>query len=482
MEFNFAFAETNILQVQEAFAENRITSEELVRLYLERIARYDKEGPAVNSVLEINPDAVQTAMALDYERSTLGISSNLHGIPILIKDNIETADKMHTSAGSLALKDAYAGRDAFIIKKLRRAGAIILGKTNMTEWANYMSDTMPAGYSSRGGQVLNPYGPKTLSPGGSSSGSGAAVTCNFCCAALGTETSGSIVDPSSILSIVGIKPTVGLVSRNGIIPAAYGQDTAGTMTRSVEDGALLLGAIAGYDCEDPITALCRDKSYSDYTRFLDKNGLSGIRIGVLRKNYFDDLTEEEVEIMENSLNILRGNGAVIIDDITLPNNNKESSKRINLYEFKRDINHYLSGLDAHLPVHSLSELIAYHKTCPETMLKFGQSYLEFAEQTSGSLKEADYILKGLNQRVSSRKAIEDILLEYKADVLVSPGDKAALIINMAGFPMVTVPAGIQKNGKCLGITFTAEAFSEPRLLKYAYAFEQHAQKRTPPPV
>lgn len=481
MEFNFAFAESGILQIQEAFAENRITSEELVKLYLERIARYDKEGPAVNSILEINPDAVQTAMVLDYERNTLGLSSSLHGIPILIKDNIETADKMHTSAGSLALKDAYAGRDAFIIKKLRRAGAIILGKTNMTEWANYMSDTMPTGYSSRGGQVLNPYGPKTLSPGGSSSGSGTAVTCNFCCAALGTETSGSIVDPSSILGIVGIKPTVGLVSRNGIIPAAYGQDTAGTMTRSVEDGALLLGVIAGYDCEDPITALGRDKSYSDYTRFLDKEGLCGIRIGVLR-NYFDELTEEEVVIMENSLNILREKGAVIIDNITLPKNNKESSKRINLYEFKRGINHYLSGQNAYLPVHSLSELIEFHKTCPETTLKFGQSYLEFAEQTSGSLKEAEYILKGLNQRALSRKAIQDILLEYKVDVLVTPGDKAALIINMAGFPMVTVPAGIQKDGKCLGITFTAEAFSEPRLIKYAYAFEQHAKKRIPPPV
>ncbi len=480
MEHNFSFAETSILLVQEAFAENRITSEELVRQYLERIGRFDKKGPAVNSVLEINTDAVQTAMALDYERSTLGISSNLHGIPILIKDNIETADKMHTSAGSLALKDAYAKRDAFIIKKLRRAGAIILGKTNMTEWANYMSDTMPAGYSSRGSQVLNPYGLKTLSPGGSSSGSGAAVTCNFCCAALGTETSGSIVDPCSILGIVGIKPTVGLVSRNGLIPAAYGQDTAGTMTRSVEDGAILLGAIAGYDCEDPITALSRDKSYSDYTKFLDINGLSGIRIGVLR-NYFDGLTEEEAEIMENSLNILRENGAVIIDNITLPEYNKESSKRINLYEFKRDINHYLSGLNAYLPVHSLSELIDFHKTCPETMLKFGQSYLEFAEQTSGALIEEEYILKGLNQRALSRKAIQDSLLEYKADVLVSPGDEAALIINMAGFPMVTVPAGIQKDGKCLGITFTAEAFSEPRLLKYAYAFEQHAKKRTPPP-
>ena len=202
----------------------------------------------------------------------------------------------------------------------------------------------------------------------------------------------------------------------------------------------------------------------------------------MRKNCFDDLTEEEVEIMENALNILRENGAVIIDEITLPQYNKESSKRINLYEFKRDINHYLSGLDAHLPVHSLSELIAFHKTCPETMLKFGQSYLETADQTTGSLKETEYILKGLNQRAICRETIQSALSEYKVDALVFPGDKAILITNMAGFPMVTVPAGIQKDGNCLGITFTAEAFSEPRLIKYAYAFEQHAQKRTPPPV
>ncbi len=482
MDTNFIIKEATISGIQKAFMKNQINSEELVLKYLDRIARYDQEGPKVNSVLEINPDAIHIARALDYERYTRGVRSSLHGIPVLVKDNIETADRMHTSAGSLALKDAYAKRDAYIIEKLRKAGALILGKTNMTEWANYMSDRMPAGYSSRGGQVLNPFGLKSISPGGSSSGSGAAVTCNFCCAAIGTETSGSITEPSGNLGIAGIKPTVGLVSRRGIIPASHMQDTAGPMARTVEDAALLLGFIAGCDGEDPVTITGKDKAYSNYTQFLDRDGLRGSRLGVPREFFFDGLTEEETNIMENALEIMKQNGAVIIDGLTIPQAQELNSKKVNLYEFKADINFYLSKLDSHIPVHSLSELIRFHEAHSEIMLRYGQSFFEFADSTSGSLTEAEYISGRIKHMSLSKEVIDRTLSEYKADALVFPGNKAAQLVNKAGYPLITVPAGMQKDGKCLGITFAAEAFSEPRLIRLAYSFEQYADKRIPPPI
>lgn len=479
---DFVLEEAAIESIQTAFKNNILSAEELVLGYLERIARYDKKGPKINSVLEINPDAISQARALDYERLTSGYRSKLHGIPILVKDNIETADKLHTSGGSMALKDVYSKKDAYIIEKLRKAGAIILGKTNMTEWASYMSENMPAGYSSRGGQVLNPYGLNRLSPGGSSSGSAAAVTCNFCLAAIGTETSSSIVNPSGYMGIIGIKPTVGLVSRSGIIPATNMQDTAGPMTRTVEDAAILLGILAGYDSEDPITIQSQSHGYTDYTRFLEKDGLKGARIGVPREYFYSDLPAEESEIMDNALAVMKENGAEIIDNLKIPYAKELKSKRVNLYEFKSDLNYYLSKLDSHIPVHSLTELIHYNKEHSKVMLKYGQSFLEYAEKTSGSLAEEEYLKSRIRHMTLSRNTIDDTISEKRLDALVFPGDKGAVLVNKAGYPMVTVPAGIQKDGKGLGVTFAAGAFKEPVLIKLAYAFEQHAKRRVPPPI
>ncbi len=480
MNSKFDVRETTILGIQNAFSKKLLQSEDLVYEYLNRIARYDHGGPKLNSILELNPDAIHTAKALDYERIHKGTRSKLHGIPILVKDNIETADKMHTSAGSLALKDWYSKRDAFLIHKLRNAGAIILGKTNMTEWANYMSDQMPAGYSSRGGQVLNPYGTDYLSTGCSSSGSGVAVTSNFCCAAIGTETTGSVIDPSSRLGIVGIKPTIGLVSRRGIIPVSHLQDTAGPMARTVEDAAIILGAIAGYDEEDPITMLSLKNGHSDYTRFLDQSGIEGYRIGIPREYFFDDLSDEEIAVIENAVGIMKQLGAVMIDNVVVSHAKELNSKTIEMYEFKTNINYFLSNLDSHLPVHSLSELISYNKARADKMLKYGQIYFEMAEQTTGTLTEEKYILRRLNELTLSKEGIDSAMAEYNLDALLFPSDKATPMVNKAGYPLITVPAGTLKDGRRMGITFNAEAFSEPKLMKLAYTYEQHTKNRVPP--
>ncbi|WMJ86379.1 amidase family protein [Anaerocolumna sp. MB42-C2] len=480
MDSKFHIQEATILGIQKAFSKNLIQSEELVYQYLERIAKYDHGGIKLNSVLELNADVIHIAKALDYERKNKGIRSNLHGIPILVKDNINTADKMHTSAGSYALKDSYARRDAFLVEKLRQAGAVILGKANMTEWANYMSDHMPAGYSSRGGQVLNPYGINSLSPGGSSAGSGVSVTSNLCCASIGTETSGSIIDPASILGIVGIKPTIGLVSRRGIIPVSYMQDTAGPMTRTVEDAAIILGAIVGFDEEDPITILSQSNGYSDYTRFLDKDSMKGIRIGIPRDYFFDDLSEEEITIVESAVKIIKQLGAEVVDNISIPQSKELSSKTAELYEFKNSINFYLSNLDSHIPVHSLSDLISFNKTHEDIMLKYGQAYFETVEKTTGTLTEEKYVSLRLKELHQSKEKIDAALKEHNLDALLFPGDKATPMVNKAGYPMITVPAGTLKDGSSMGITFNAEAFSEPKLIKLAYSFEQHANKRIPP--
>jgi len=476
----YKIEDVTIMEIQKAFKKNLLTSKELVMMYLERISKLNQNGPKVNAVLEINPDAIQIAEALDYERMTKGSRGNLHGIPVLIKDNIDTADKMHTSAGSLALKDSYAKEDAFLIKQIRKAGGVILGKTNMTEWANFMTEGMPAGYSSRGGQVLSPYGLESLNPGGSSSGSGVAVTYNFCTVAIGTETSGSIINPCCDNGIVGIKPTIGLISRAGIIPASHMQDTAGPMGRTVEDVAILLGGMIGYDKNDPITLISQEKSCIDYTQFLTLNGLEGVRLGVPKDYFFDGLTEEEVTIVQDMLKIMKQQGACIIDNIKIPLVKELQSKTALLYEFKADINAYLSKLDYNVPIHSLSELIHFNQTHSEKMLKYGQSYLTAAEETLGTLTELDYIKNRLKDLKLSKEGIDQVMLEHNLDAFVFPSYKAAVIVDKAGYPSITVPAGLLQDGKPFGITFTAEAFSEPKLIKLAYALEQHTKKRTAP--
>ena len=471
--------EKSILNIQEDFLKNKITSRDLVLEYLNRIASFDQDSLRLNSVLEINPDALQIAEALDYERKSFGLRSNLHGIPVFLKDNILTKDKMHTSAGSYALKDFYGDEDAFVVKQLRKAGAIILGKTNMTEWANYMSGSMPSGYSSRGGHVFSPYG-KGLNVGGSSSGSAIAVSANFCTVAIGTQTSGSVINPSSENGIVGLKPTLGLVSRSGIIPVSLIQDTAGAMGRTVEDVAILLGAIIGYDRKDPISIAGSYNGYTDYTQFLSRKGLEGVRLGIPREFFYDNLSGEESSIMDCMINVMKQQGAVIVDNITLSNAKGLQSKHYILYEFKSEMNAFLKKHSSNLPVSSLTELIAYHKSHADIMLKYGQTFMITSNKTSGTLTEPEYLNHRMNELIQSRESVDKAIFDNHLDALVFPSDKGVKLMDKAGYPSMTIPAGLLADGQPFGITFSAEAFSESKLLGMAYALEQSTHKRIPP--
>ncbi len=473
--------EASIKEIQVALTNHQITSFELVQYYLERIALYDQNGPKINSVLEINPDALDIASTLDQERKLKGPRGPLHGIPVLLKDNIDTQDKMHTSAGTLSLANSYAKEDAFLVKQLRNAGAIILGKANLTEFANFMTENMPNGYSSRGGQVLNPYGPGKFDVGGSSSGPGAAVAADLTPVAIGTETSGSILSPASSNSIVGIKPTVGLISRSGIIPIAHSQDTAGPMTKTVEDAAILLGALTGVDEKDPITGTSIGNAYTDYTPFLNRAGLKGARIGIARAKVFDWMNEEQLEIINRAINELEREGAIIIDPITIPSINEEWDYNVLYYEFKSDLNYYLSQLDEKVPVHSLKEVIEFNKQNEEAALKYGQTILIQSVETSGRLTETEYIQSRLRDlELSREKGIDYVMKEHQLDAIVFPANFGAGIAAKAGYPSVTVPAGYTNEGEPFGITFSGLAYSEPTLIKIAYAYEQASLHRIPP--
>lgn len=472
-----------ISDLQAAMAAGRLTSEKLVAWYIERIARYDKQGPAINAVLEVNPEALHIAAALDRERELRGSRGLLHGIPVLLKDNIDTHDKMHTSAGSLALANSIAPRDSFIAKRLREEGAVILGKANMTEWANFMTQGMPNGYSSRGGQVLNPYGPGRFDVGGSSSGSGAAVAADFTTIAVGTETSGSILSPASANSLVGIKPTVGLISRAGVIPISNSQDTAGPMARTVADAAILLGALTGVDPEDPATYVSEGLAHRDYTRFLDKNGLKGARLGVQRQymRWLRERHKDKVAVFDQALDVLRQLGATIIDPVEMPANNHRASSKVLVYEFKPNLNAYLQQVGSCVPVHSLAEVIEFNNRHADKALKYGQSLLEASQATSGTLTEPEYLEAKLrNLRLAREEGIDYALREYRLDALVSLNNWGAMLPAIAGYPSITVPAGYTADGEPVGLTFTASAFEEPALLALAYAFEQAANCRKPP--
>ncbi|MEJ8544794.1 amidase family protein [Brevibacillus borstelensis] len=473
--------EAGILTLQKSLQEGLTTSRELTLAYLEHIAAHDKQGAGLNAISELNPDAVHIADALDRERQVQGERGPLHGIPVLIKDNVATADHMHTSAGSLALADSYAGRDAFVVQQLRKAGAIILGKTNMTEWANFMADSMPNGYSSRGGQVRNPYGPGRFDAGGSSSGSGAAAAAGFAAAAVGTETSGSILNPSANHSLVGIKPTVGLVSRTGIIPIAYSQDTAGPMARSVEDAAILLGAMTGADADDPATGARNGVSFTDYTPFLDKNGLRGARIGVVRSFIDDVMTEEQQPLFEAALRILREQGAILVENIRIPSEQESWDSSVLYYEFKSGVNAYLSRLPASFPIRTLKDVIAWNKANAPSALGFGQEILEKAELTSGSLTEPEYLQSRLcDLRRSRTEGLDAAFGQHQLDCLLFPHDFGADIAAKAGYPSITLPAGYEPSGKPFGIMFTGRAYSEPLLIRVGYSFEQASLLRVPP--
>ncbi|TFE28559.1 amidase family protein [Cohnella luojiensis] len=480
--------EADITGMQKAMESGEITSEDLVQAYLNRIHQYDS---TINSILEVNPDAIAIARSLDREREDKGSRGMLHGIPILLKDNIDTHDNMHTSAGSIALADSIAAEDSFVAARLRAEGAVLLGKTNMTEWANFMSSEMWSGYSSSGGQVLNPYGPGELFVGGSSSGSGAAIAANLGAAAIGTETSGSIISPANQHCLVGMKPTIGLVSRTGIIPITSSQDSAGPMTRTVTDAAILLGALTGSDERDPAT-LSSGASYRDYTAFLDAEFLSKARIGVPRF-YYRDLDEARLEIIEEAIETMKGKGATIIDPVHLPCEETEWDWNVLRYEFKKTLNDYLVKLPENIPVHSLKEVIAYNEKHAEIALKYGQGTLIWSEQTSGTLTETEYLdsIKK-NEELARMQGIDFVLREHRLDAILFLGadgggyDLAA----RAGYPIITVPFGFASTGITVpggattkgphGVTFVGGAFSEPTLLRIAYSFEQATKRRFPP--
>lgn len=479
----FCKEELTISDIQDAMEKGDLTSKELVMYYLYRIAKYDQDEPNINSVLEINPDAIFIAEALDHERKIKGTRGPLHGIPILLKDNIETCDSMHTSAGTLALENYTASKDAFLVEKLRDAGAVILGKTNMTELANGMSSKMWAGYSSRGGQVLNPYGDSDLFVGGSSSGSAVAVAANFTVLSVGTETDASILSPAIQNSVVGIKPTVGLISRRGIIPFTYSQDTAGPFARTVTDAAILLTALSGVDRFDPATYKSEGRVEQDYSIYLDSKGLRGAKIGVYNNVTSDFLNSDEYddELFNNVIDSIRDQGAEIFKDIDIPSFHRNWKWGVTLHEMKHSLNNFLSQLPPSLPVHSITELIEFNKGIKDKALKYGQNKLEQREPLSNTLRSPEYLLAKLEDiYYSQEQGIDLALKKYDLDAILFPSYIGSTICAKAGYPSIALPAGYMKSGRPFGITFAGTAFSEGKLIKLAYAFEQATKLRLSP--
>lgn len=485
---NYLF-EADILTLQSSMELGVLSSAACVRWYLERIERLN---PKLRAVLEVNPDAIAEAEALDAEREERGARGPLHGIPILLKDNINTGDRMHTSAGSIALAEHYALKDSTVAAQLRAEGAIFLGKANMTEWANFMSSQMQAGYSSRGGLTLNPYGPGELFVGGSSSGSAAAVAANLCIAAIGTETSGSIISPSSQNGIVGIKPTIGLVSRTGIIPITHSQDSAGPMTRTVRDAAILLGAMTKKDPEDAAMQDNGRTAYADYARFLDANGLQGARIGIPRY-YYQGLDDARSMIIERTIELCKERGATIVDPVSMPCESAKWDLAVMRFEFKKGINDYLAAAGSGASVRNLDELIAYNEAKREAALKYGQNILIWSNETSGTLSEPEYIESlSLNRKLSREHGIDYAIRKYRLDALLFLGNEDGVELSArAGYPAITVPGGYASTGMISeggyttrgpqGITFVGAAYSEPILFRLAYAYEQASKYRCAPP-
>ena len=491
----FEWGETTISHLSSAMSSGRLTAASLTRQYLRRIRELDKDGPKLNSVIELNPDAVSIAEALDWERHKSGPRGPLHGIPILIKDNIATRDKMQTTAGSLALVGSVPASDAFLVKRLRSAGAVILGKTNLSEWANFRSRHATSGWSGRGGQTLNPY-VLDRNPWGSSSGSAVAVSANLCAVAVGTETDGSITMPASCNGLVGIKPTLGMVSRSGIIPIAHSQDTAGPMARTVADAAILLGCMAGPDMDDPAASSAARKIAPDYSRFLDAAALQGARIGVARK--YCGFLDAVDQLMEGAIAAMKRHGALISDPSDLPSYGKfgDGEDEVLSYEFKADLNKYLAWLGPSSPVHSLSEIIAFNeREKAREMPWFGQE-LFLKAQAKGPLTEKAYLdALAQNHRLAREEGIDAVMERLGLDAIIAPTGGPAYRTDLlwgdrdtggctspaaiAGYPHITVPMGLV-NGLPVGISFFGRAWSEPRLLGLAYAFEQMTKARKPP--
>ncbi|RMG20593.1 MAG: amidase [Bacteroidetes bacterium] len=489
----FELDEMSVADLQQAMEEGRYSARKIAELYLGRIEEIDRSGPAINSVIELNPDALSIADQLDQERKAAKLRGPLHGIPVLIKDNIDTADKMMTTAGSLALLGSTPKQDSWVAQKLREAGALILGKTNLSEWANFRSNRSSSGWSGRGGQTRNPY-VISRNPCGSSSGSGAAVSANLCAVAIGTETNGSVVCPSTANGIVGIKPTVGLWGRSGIIPISHSQDTAGPMCRSLRDAATLLGAITGVDPRDPLTRQSQGKAHTDYTQFLDPNGLQGARIGVGRS--FMGFHERVDALMEDAMQLMKDAGATLIELESVSPSVGRAGFEVLLYEFKHDLNQYLASLGPEAPVKSLEEVIAFNEAHKEEELKFfGQEILIMAQE-KGGLEDKAY-LEALEkvQRSRRQEGIDKVMNEHQLDAIIGPTGGPAWPIDLvngdhfgggssspaaqAGYPNITIPAGFVF-GLPVGISFFGRAYSEPTLLKIAYAYEQASGHRRPP--
>ena len=492
---SFELAEVTIRELQEKMRSGEVTAHALAEKYLARIEAMDKRGPAINSVIELNPDALSIADGLDKERKQNKLRGPMHGIPVLIKDNIDTADRMATTAGSLAMIGSKPLKDSFVVQRLRSAGAVILGKANLSEWANVRSSHSTSGWSGRGGLTRNPY-VLDRNACGSSSGSGAAVSANLCAIAIGTETDGSIVCPSSANGIVGIKPTVGLVSRAGIIPISHTQDGAGPMARTVTDAAILLGALTGVDPEDTATAGSQGKSFIDYTRYLDPKGLQGAKIGVVRKYFgFNDAVDA---LMNTAIDAIRRAGATIVDPAEIETIGKfdDAELTVFMYELKADLNAYLARLGPSAPVHTLKDIIEFNdKNRDKEMPYFGQDLFLKAE-AKGPLTEKEYLeALAKNQQLSRKEGIDAVMDKFQLDALIAPTGNPAWdtdLVNgdhvtggsstaaaVAGYPNINVPAG-EVFGLPVGISFFGRAWSEPALIKFAYAFEQATKFRKPP--
>jgi amidase len=485
--------EVTIAEFQRRMRQEGFTAEQLTALYLARIEAIDRSGPALRSVIEVNPDAIAIARALDAEYKSKGPRGPLHGIPLLLKDNIDTGDRMQTTAGSLALVGQPAARDAWVAERLRLAGAVLLGKTNLSEWANFRSTHSSSGWSGRGGQTKNPYA-LDRNPCGSSSGTGAAVSASLAAAGVGSETDGSVVCPSSMCGLVGIKPTLGLISRAGIIPISHSQDTAGPMARTVRDAALLLGALTGVDARDEATLASDGKSFSDYARFCDVNGLRGARIGIARQ--FFTMGSGVTAAMENAIVLMRQAGAEIIDPVELANLDQwgPNEHEVLLYEFKADLNRYLAARAG--TVKSLDECIAFNRAHRlEEMPYFAQELMEQA-QAKGPLTDKAYTdALAANLRLSRTEGIDATLAKHKLDAIAGPTAGPAWLTDLvagdgpdsgcsgpaaiAGYPHITVPAG-SLFGLPLGLSFFGAAWSEPKLVAFAYAFEQISKARRKP--
>jgi amidase len=487
--------ELTLADIAAAFTDGRLTSQQLTQNYLTRIDMLDRRGPNLRSIIETNPHVLEIAAALDAERKAKGSRGPLHGVPVLIKDNVETSDPMMSTAGSLALEGWYARKDAPLVERLRAAGAVILGKSNLSEWANFRSTHSLSGWSGRGGQCRNPYA-ANRTPSGSSSGSAVAVSANLCAIAVGTETDGSIVSPASINGIVGLKPTVGLISRRGIAPISHSQDTAGPLTRSVRDAAVMLGILSGLDRDDPASAAVGDRFQTDYARYVDPKGLNGARLGIARKFFADNAPLNA--FLDACIGTLKGAGAVIVDPADLPLHGTmgAAEQEVMLYEFKADLNAYLRRLPPTFPVRSLAALIRFNEANKETEMPLFDQELLHQAAAKGPLTDRAYKeARAACLKATRSEGIDAVLAQHKLDAMVSLTAGPAWLIDavngdsdsggcsspaaIAGYPHITVPAGLYR-GLPVGLSFFGAAFSEPTLIRLGSGFEAAAHARIPP--